>query len=312
MKNKELQKFFLTLFDEEDEVCLSKNKFGYFSVPLSRYFDDSPTIELFGQKNGEKTRPYTFYKYNLELVSINAVRGARLDKNVTKLRTFLVEIDDLPIVDQVKYMVNMRAPISVAVFSGNKSIHFGISLEQPILSQEEYVYYAKWLLNILKQADQNTKNPTRSIRIPFAKRHDTGKVQDLLYNNGRINNNDFIAFLNEYRDLAPKKTQEQWYSSMSEERLRAIKESGGYVDVRALPIWSLERLKMAKNGQLKSAGYSRNNTVFSISFELFKLGYPYDIVKVFIAEWFPVEVDFTEQEMNTAIMSAFKKVRGSL
>jgi hypothetical protein len=313
MKNKELERFFYTLFDDGDEICLSKNKFGYFSVPLKLYLNEQSSIDLIGQKNGEKTRTYTFYKNNLELVSVNAVSGARLDKNVTKFRTFLIEIDDMPILEQAKYIVDMRVPVSVAVFSGNKSIHFAVSLVEPVLTLEEYTYYAKWLLNIVSKADQNTKNPTRSIRIPFIRRKDTGKMQDLLYNNGRVSNNDFISFLNEYKDLAPKMTSNsQWISTISEERLREIKESGGYVDVRALPIWALERLKLAKSGQLKSAGYSRNNSVFSIAFELFKLGYPYDIVRVFIADWFPVEHDFSEQEMNTAILSALKKVRGGL
>lgn len=100
MKNKELERFFYTLFDDGDEICLSKNKFGYFSVPLKLYLNEQSSIDLIGQKNGEKTRTYTFYKNNLELVSVNAVSGARLDKNVTKFRTFLIEIDDMPILEQ--------------------------------------------------------------------------------------------------------------------------------------------------------------------------------------------------------------------
>lgn len=309
MKNKELVNFFLTLFDWEDEISLSKTKYGYFSVPLSEFLNDNPTITLIGQKNGQPTSSYTFYKSNLELVAINAVKGARLDANVTKYRSFLIEIDNMSLVEQSKYIVEKGVPLSVAVYSGNKSIHFGISLKTPLLSKEEYAYYAKWLLNILSKADQNTKNPTRSIRIPFVKRHDTGKVQELLYSNGRVDNNDFLAFLNHYKHLAPKQNGTSLVASISEERLKELKESGLMVDLRALPYWAIERLKMARNGTLKANGYSRNATVYAIAYELFKLGYPYDIVLMFIMEWFPEEPDFLWKEIESTVKSAFNRVR---
>lgn len=317
MPNKALIDFFYTLFDPTDEICLSYNQLSYASVPLSEYLNEKGTITLYGQRNGQITKPYIFLKKELELVAINAVKGPKLDNNVIKYRSFLIEIDNMALTEQVRYILNHQVPISVAVYSGNKSIHFGIVLEQPLPSKTEYSFYAAWLLNILKKADQNTKNPTRSIRIPFVKRKNTGKMQTLLYNNGRISNNDFISFLNLYPELAPTnyKPNERLFtadifSKISEQRLKELKEKGAMaVDLRALPTWALKRLKLWHEGKLKQMGYSRNNTVFSIAFELFKLGYTYDIVLLFMQEWAIVEPDFTFKEIETAVLSALKQVK---
>jgi hypothetical protein len=118
----------------------------------------------------------------------------RADHNVVCFRNFLLELDDMPLDRQVQYM-NERLPWTSAVYSGGKSVHFIISLEEPLASEADYREVAERLHMLAPAADPACKNPSRLSRLPGRIRRDTGKEQALLQMWGRVPNADLFALL---------------------------------------------------------------------------------------------------------------------
>lgn len=113
-----------------------------------------------------------------EFIAINELKDCRKDSNVTCYRNFLIEIDGMPLADQRALMETI--PYSTLVYSGGKSLHAVISLQEPLKTKAEYDKLAKRILAKVPQADAANKNPSRFTRAPGARRSDTGNVQKLL------------------------------------------------------------------------------------------------------------------------------------
>jgi hypothetical protein len=122
---------------------------------------------------------------NSQYFSINPMHTSRADANVTAYRNFLIELDTVPLQEQVA-LVTARIPVSSIVFSGNKSYHFIVSLAEPVTSAEEYSRTFRGLLEAVPEADKSTKNPSRLSRLPGVFRPDTRLLQELLYLGRRI------------------------------------------------------------------------------------------------------------------------------
>ncbi len=161
--------FLSTLFDKGQMTCFSSNPYG-----TELYFNPISNDEFF---------------------SINAMYNSRADQNVYCFRNFLIELDNMPLNEQISYMNQFAiAPTSI-VYSGGKSYHFIFSLQTPLTSIEDYRHVALRLHKKFEKADKSTKNPSRFSRLPFVLRKDTGKMQELIQLNKRINNNEFFALL---------------------------------------------------------------------------------------------------------------------
>lgn len=117
--------------------------------------------------------------------SINPLHTSRADANVTAYRNFLIEIDSMPLKEQIAY-VTSRLPVSSIVYSGSKSYHFIISLQTPLQIYSEYIRQAKAILDAVPEADKSTKNPSRLSRLPGVLRPDTKLLQELLYLGQRV------------------------------------------------------------------------------------------------------------------------------
>lgn len=161
-------KFLNTLFDINQKTCFSSDPYG---------------TEL---TMGPTTNDLFF--------SINPMRISRKDENVTCFRNFLIEIDSLPLEEQIEY-VRLRVPVTSIVYSGGKSYHFIISLVQPLASIEDYRHVAKRLHMLLPMADKSTKNPSRFSRLPGVFRYNTGKYQELIKLSNRIPNSELFYLL---------------------------------------------------------------------------------------------------------------------
>ena len=76
------------LFNPGETICVSPNKFGYHSVPLTSI---DQGIHLISPR--EDKAPITIAEKDINLVAINPINGFRRDANVTSFRSFLVEVD---------------------------------------------------------------------------------------------------------------------------------------------------------------------------------------------------------------------------
>lgn len=162
--------FFDLLFEPQEGVCWTYNIYG---------------TEVRGKATARQHRGANFFSINPLLP------GGRKDDNVSCLRNILVEFDKLSLDQQNEIIKDI--PKSTVVFSGSKSLHVIISLEDPCESREEYNALVGRILEKLPDADKSVKNPSRLSRAPYADRD--GVIQDLLYIGKRYTKAELDAWL---------------------------------------------------------------------------------------------------------------------
>ena len=283
------------MFRPGETVSVSYNKYGYHSIPIEEVLT-APIVTLVPtpescEKRKIEWSPENFEKINTEkltLVALNPIKGFREDRNATHYRNFLVEMDDGTADEQMAYIKRIGMPYSAVVFSGNKSLHFLISLDKDLPSENVYRVFSMWTLAIAQAADQNTINPSRSIRIPGAER-EPGKFQRLVEYRGPVSINEMSAWLNKFPNCKPQKPEKR--------------EISAEVDFSKLKSWVADRLV---NGLLPNQG--RNKQWFSIACEFALAGYSEDDTLDILGGFFTPDRDFKEREWKTAIHSGFKYI----
>lgn len=177
--------FFRTLFDEGEGICTG----GMKATNVSSH--------VFGN-----------------FFSINPLKNRRADLNVTNFRNFLFEMDSVELEDQLKILETIGAPITSLVYSGGKSYHAIISLEEPLKADEGTregvdTYKAVWArmatymdakaieagfeFSGVSLFDSACKNPSRLSRIPDVRRNN-GNLQKLVGLNNRISRSSFLDY----------------------------------------------------------------------------------------------------------------------
>ena len=276
------------MFNPGETVCVSPDKYGFHSVPLENVFSGKVTLVSPLDGNGIE-RPIKYEDSdNLTLVALNPIKGFREDSNCTAFRSFLIEMDTGPLDQQLAYMKALGLPYSAIVFSGNKSLHFLVTLDRDLPSEKLYRLFSEWILNICTMADQMTKNPSRSIRIPGAVR-EIGKTQKLVELRGKVRILDLVAWLNKRPEAKPKQY---------EKRIPSDK-----IDAYSVKKWARDKLR---NGLDPNKG--RNQQWYAIAYEFALSGYSEDGTMELLEEFYTPERDFKEREWRMCIKSAFKHV----
>jgi hypothetical protein len=276
------KKLLQLMFRSGETVCVSHNKYGYHSIPLENAMN-GPVILIPPDQKRSWEHPKA---EQLQLVALNPINGFRKDENCIAFRSFLVEMDYGPLAEQLAYAKKIGLPYSAVIFSGNKSLHFLITLDEDLENETVWRRMAEWILGIATVADQVTKNPSRNIRIPGAER-ESGKFQKLVEFKGPTKLSDLITWLSKHPDAKPKPPE------------RRI-PTGTY-DFSKLKPWVIDRLM---NGLDPTKG--RNQQWFSISMEFALAGYSEDDTFNILQDFFLEERDFKEKEWQTAIKSGFK------
>lgn len=184
-----LQRYREILFDSNDYVCA-----GYSA------FDT-------GLISAEALHP----KY--EYVAINPFKkgSSRLDVNVSKFRNILIEIDTLPVDQQRAYIDSLKIPYSTIVYSGGKSLHFIISLAEPLATKAEYDALVSRVMKAVPKADSKARNCGRFTRNPLHFRADKQKSQELVYTGDRVENKTLLEALGALgvAEVAPRPKREK-------------------------------------------------------------------------------------------------------
>lgn len=179
--------FLNTLFDDDDQIFVGPDL--YSGVVL----------------NKKDIVPEQYF-------CINACGEDRKKANIKKFRNFLIEIDEIPGTkepmphrDQILLIgKKYKVPYSTYVDSGNKSIHFIISLEEPLDGIEEYEFVADWIKNIVIEADRSVLVPEKLSRFLGGTNSKTQKEQTgFTSRNGRVSNTRFLDWLNRYPECKP-------------------------------------------------------------------------------------------------------------
>jgi len=172
--NKPLSDFLNVLFEQDELTCYTDSPTGYRvyaePVPGDCFFSINAL-----HPNKDLKPEQSWHRSNLP---------RRADHNVISFRNLLIELDNMPLQDQVEY-VTSKVPVSAITYSGGKSMHFIISLEEPV-DKEQYKKLFLRLSLLLPELDRSCKNPSRLSRLPTATRPDTGKEQTLVQLGTRI------------------------------------------------------------------------------------------------------------------------------
>jgi len=280
------KQFLNLLYDPQESVCVSPNKFAYHSVPQEELSGEITLVSP-----ADSVKDFKIKEEDINLVAINPIKGYRNDSNVSAFRSFLIELDDGSLENQRKYVKNMEMPYSVCVFSGNKSLHYGIVLSKPCADIHIWRVVNQWILNIMREADQQIKNPSRSIRFPNNRRNDgKKKIQSLVEIKDRIDQTDLWIWLNKYPNMKP----------VEPKKVEKIVEDANWHN---LPFWVRDTVT---NG----IDVDRNTTWFSVACKFAELGYAEDRAIDELDSYFTEDVDFNRREWLLCIKSAFKKIQG--
>lgn len=289
---KDTSKNFLEkLFNPGEEISVSPNEFAYKSIPVDMF---GGKMSLISQGKYENT--YEVDEEDIILCCINPVKGEKNDLNCTGLRTFLIEIDDGDIYEQKQYIDSLKMPYTACIFSGNKSLHYGITLSEDLTTLELWRDINEWILAIVSRADQQNKNPTKSIRFPGNMRKN-GKAlrQSLVDLKDRVDLDVLLDWLDRWPDLNPRIKK-----ALRRRRTTSAIEVGDSVKI---PKWMGDKL----NEGVGRIG-SRNKEWFQLSMELAKRGSSAEEIIACLGPHFTPEHDFTLREWSIIINSAVKRV----
>ena len=148
--------------------------------------------------NKYKSSDIPFKSYEFEV--LNELKDClnRRDDNCIQHTRFLFEMDNVPLQEQISYLRRNKEYITRCVYSGSKSLHMIIQLPDDWESTCKDNYKEIWdILNTIlfdSKCDYACSNPSRLTRRPNALRHDTNKIQKLLYNqpDNRLDDNDIL------------------------------------------------------------------------------------------------------------------------
>lgn len=248
--------FYEVLFEPDELVCWSYDLYGtnLFSVSEASFI-------------------------GANFFSINPLTKKRSDANVTALRNILVEFDSGTISEQQELLRQCGLPYSTLVYSGGKSLHAIISLNQPICTEAYYRAIVKKIYKKLPTADQKTFNPSRFSRAPGAIR-ENGKEQKLYEVKGRVPLNDLLAWIGPIEPI-----------NHPPQLIRSDK---------LLPIRVKAFLKYGAPEGL------RNATLFNNACEMFRAGFEEaEVIDLVLNS----ALDLPHKEIMTCIRSARTKVR---
>ena len=200
------EQFYNILFDQEDWTCFADDVRGVKTSP----------VHQIGKKE----------KHQFFVVNPIKAKMTRADVNVAKYRNFLFEIDEdkegNPIDQTIQGTIIHKAglPFSTCVYSGGKSLHWIVSLEDSFI-EDRLEYVALWsaiayvLNNTAKtlgydfEFDDKVKNPSRFSRAAGAvriKEDANNQIQEIKSVRSRVSSSDLIQWL-ESNDI-------DWHSFM--------------------------------------------------------------------------------------------------
>ena len=208
MRNKLLS----ILFNQDDKVCIGSAKETKNITSPFECVGEYYTINPIGAVDYEHDKK-DYYEY---------LSPRRADMNVESFRNFIFEIDSMPLDDQIRLLVEVDLPFAGLVYSGGKSVHALISLEQSIGGEHTLngirEYKRVWErvaalidkkavelgLSSVGVVDQSCKNPSRFTRYPEYK-VEGRKVQSILACEGhRLSVKEFNDLLLRCPELAQR------------------------------------------------------------------------------------------------------------
>lgn len=195
------------LIDDGEGFCAG----NFYETKIKNCLDATPEFISINPLSNSKDHAYFL---NEEKYSED--RPRRADLNVTSFRNFLFEIDVLPLDDQLKIFKSSKIPFNSLVFSGGKSIHAILSLEDglsldphTIIGVDSYKeVWERMAAQINREArilgydpsvksfvDSSCKNPSRFTRFPGFLRNGEMEQSQIFLSPIRLDHENFYSLL---------------------------------------------------------------------------------------------------------------------
>lgn len=177
----EAKHFLDVLFDGGEYLCLGFSAFDTATEPIATLSEER------------------FLK--AQFVSINPfIPGTtRKDINVQTFRNIMFEFDSGTLDEQADYIEQLQIPFTTLVYSGGKSLHCIVSLEQPCRDKSAYDNLVQDLYTIVTRCDPTGKNASRFTRLGGVQRPDKESEQTIIDITRRIRPGEIQAFINRHR-----------------------------------------------------------------------------------------------------------------
>lgn len=280
IENKLVKKYLDVLYNENEMACFSENLFG---------------------KNCYLPTEYNFNVHRF--VTLNPCKGGRGNDFVTSYRSFLVEIDskDISIEDQYLFFKSIEMPYSAITFSGNKSLHYVISLDRPLLDIESYKIVGEKLARAIGHQALDTgivKKPATFTRAPMGIREDNGKLQKLFEVNGRVSRDFFNVWLDK---RVPKEVMESLNNKKKFIPVNKNRETGtpSIFEIRTT------EFNWLRNNDFPSG--TRNDRWYRIARQFCDVGFSFDQAINTLEKYFHNDADFPYREWEGIIKGVFDK-----
>lgn len=272
--------FFEILFDKEDSFTAGP----FYATRVRSVFPVTSGMEFFTVNPIHEEINYAAD------VPADRMTPKRSDLNVTKFRNFVFEMDSIPLERQEKLLEESGIPWSTITFSGSKSYHAIISLENPLNldphSKTSVVEYKKVWKKIAaymddlaakmgyckegeKVIDSSCSNPSRLTRFPNSLRADKMQVQKVIKLGSRILEGEFKDLLEKCPDIKisnitkfakPENVTETEKIFMLRASLGLISklkyvtfgaEHGMYHETYKLMLWAIDETNLTKDLAVK-------------------------------------------------------------
>lgn len=240
-----ITKFLQTLFNTHENTCFSQTSKG---ITIAHSLIPHISNAFFSINPMDPTK-------------------TRADSSVVKYRNILIEMDKVPLEKQDQHITEIDLPYSTAVFSGSKSIHFIISLQEPLADEQIYRSMVKRVYKAVGEdlVDKSCINPSRFSRLPGHIRLDTGKEQKLLVVKERVSNTELESWL-QRRGIGP---EEVWDNLTLEPRSTFKNPSRLYMGTKNFLLygapngeWNPKLFKAAAD--LCRCGYTENEALIEL------------------------------------------------
>lgn len=238
------ERFLRALFNEDESICIAKYH-GKKVYPLPAAIAAEWPV----------------------FVAANPLVNERQDVNVTSFRNLVIEFDEGTLEQQADVISSYGLPYTTLTYSGGKSLHAIIALNESVATSDEYRKLFRTINDVLFMIDPSCINPSRLTRIGGATRVESGVKQDLIDVRHRISLDDLYAWLRRYKNHLNKieKKREQWKQEQAERAQFLI--ANGITGIDALPDYHKKFLEGDASGVK-----SRHKRFVSIAFKCLELG----------------------------------------
>jgi len=254
-----------TIFDPEEFVCLG--------VCTPEILQAKVQCKDVYTQEAQKIFPIDNHSW----ITLNPFKpySTRSNDNVAAYRNFLIEFDEVPLEVQEKLIEESGIPYTSQVFSGNKSYHFAVSLEEPLQDLDLWKSLWRKIYTALPDMDSKSDRPCAFMRTCWGLNYKTGTQQQLVKLGQRVPNKLFYEWASKYSEREIK----------TEKDLFEATDSTSVANNVGMSAWTAVFLETGKLMQVDQGQCSRHDSLRNVLLDLKKASFKLDDAVESVIRW---------------------------